>query len=195
MAGHRLGALEGGEGPPPFPALCCFGSLLGVPRIAGAVMMPVARAQGAHTLVGVPDTGPPGGTATRVPLPRPFPPALPRPRVAAGECTCSCIPNDKENMRHLSPLGVCFTLVFTYAGFVLLAIGTLWNASIVSKLGEIRRQWRALQGVEMGVGAQPPRAPYDPLPAAPMDTAVVDFKCVCATSVEWTISFIKGSRP
>eukprot|EP00670_Eutreptiella_braarudii_P008623 CAMPEP_0174306546 /NCGR_PEP_ID=MMETSP0810-20121108/523_1 /TAXON_ID=73025 ORGANISM="Eutreptiella gymnastica-like, Strain CCMP1594" /NCGR_SAMPLE_ID=MMETSP0810 /ASSEMBLY_ACC=CAM_ASM_000659 /LENGTH=282 /DNA_ID=CAMNT_0015413297 /DNA_START=246 /DNA_END=1090 /DNA_ORIENTATION=- len=93
-----------------------------------------------------------------------------------GECTCSCIPNDKENMRHLSPLGVCFTLVFTYAGFVLLAIGTLWNASIVSKLGEIRRQWRALQGVEMGVGAQPPRAPYDPLPAAPMDTAVVDFK-------------------
>jgi hypothetical protein len=50
-----------------------------------------------------------------------------------------------ENISCLSVLGVFFTIVFTYSGFVLLAVGTFWNANIVSKLKKIKEQWRKLR--------------------------------------------------
>eukprot|EP00667_Euglena_gracilis_P001297 EG_transcript_1298 len=80
-----------------------------------------------------------------------------------GHCGCSCIADDRENLRHLSPIGILFTLLFTYAGFALLAVGTLWNASIGEKLREVRAQWRRLRG-----GGGRPQAD-SPLPAGPYD--------------------------
>jgi len=50
-----------------------------------------------------------------------------------------------ENVSCLSPVGVVFTIIFTYTGFILLFIGTMWNANIVSKLKQIRKQWRKLR--------------------------------------------------
>lgn len=57
-----------------------------------------------------------------------------------------CIPDKNENMAHLSPMGVFFTIVLTYCGFICLMIGTLWNANICQKLREIRSQWNELRG-------------------------------------------------
>jgi len=58
----------------------------------------------------------------------------------------TCVDGKDENMAHLSPMGILFTICFTYLGFVCLFIGTLWNANIVKKLGEIKRKWRELRG-------------------------------------------------
>jgi len=52
---------------------------------------------------------------------------------------------EDENMSCLSLVGWLFTVVFTYAGFLLLFIGTMWNANIISKLKEIRKQWQQLR--------------------------------------------------
>lgn len=63
------------------------------------------------------------------------------------DCNClNCVPADQENIHHLSFIGVLFTIIFTYSGFVMLAIGTLWNADIIKKCGELRTQWRQLRG-------------------------------------------------
>lgn len=62
------------------------------------------------------------------------------------KCTCSCIPTEKEGMLHLSPMGVLFTIVFTYTGFILLAIGTMWNANLTTKLSSLKEKWRQLRG-------------------------------------------------
>jgi hypothetical protein len=56
-----------------------------------------------------------------------------------------CIPDDQENMAHLSPMGIVFTIIFTYVGFIFLTIGTLWNANIVSKIRQIKKQWILLR--------------------------------------------------
>lgn len=61
-------------------------------------------------------------------------------------CTCHCIPTEKEGMLHLSPMGVLFTIVFTYFGFMLLAIGTMWNANLMTKLSSLKDKWRQLRG-------------------------------------------------
>jgi len=58
----------------------------------------------------------------------------------------SCVPDSQETMAHLAPMGVLFTIVFTYLGFFCLMIGTLWNANICQKLQEIRAQWNELRG-------------------------------------------------
>lgn len=51
------------------------------------------------------------------------------------DCNCdNCVPPEQENIHHLSFIGVLFTIIFTYTGFVLLATGTLWNADIIHKL-------------------------------------------------------------
>ncbi len=50
-----------------------------------------------------------------------------------------------ENVTCLSAVGVVFTIIFTYTGFILLFIGTMWNANIVAKLKQIRKQWRLLR--------------------------------------------------
>jgi len=58
----------------------------------------------------------------------------------------SCIPDSQENMSHLSPMGVLFTICFTYMGFACLMVGTLWNANICEKLKELREQWNEIRG-------------------------------------------------
>jgi len=61
-------------------------------------------------------------------------------------CDCdSCLPDAHENIHHLSPVGIIFTICFTYTGFILLAIAVMWNADIVSKLKKIREQWTDLR--------------------------------------------------
>ena len=49
-----------------------------------------------------------------------------------------CIPDAEENFWHLSVVGVVFTIVCTWSGFVLLFIGTLWNANILDKVDEFK---------------------------------------------------------
>lgn len=68
------------------------------------------------------------------------------PKADDGKCECHCCPLSDENLHHLAPMGILFTMVFTYFGFTLLAVGTLWNADITEKLREVRRQWRVLRG-------------------------------------------------
>jgi len=52
---------------------------------------------------------------------------------------------EEENMSCLSFTGWLFTVVFTYTGFVLLFIGTMWSANLVTKLKEIRDKWVSLR--------------------------------------------------
>jgi len=51
----------------------------------------------------------------------------------------------EENMGCLSTVGVLFTIVFTYTGFLLLVVGTMWNANICDKLKDFRTQWRRIR--------------------------------------------------
>eukprot|EP01012_Entosiphon_sulcatum_P035670 TRINITY_DN452_c0_g1_i1.p1 TRINITY_DN452_c0_g1~~TRINITY_DN452_c0_g1_i1.p1 ORF type:complete len:765 (+),score=107.99 TRINITY_DN452_c0_g1_i1:1538-3832(+) len=94
----------------------------------------------------------PGGDNS-IPMPQPLP---------GGSCDCHCIADDKENLAHLSPMGILFTITFTYLGFTLLAIGTLWNANLLSKLREVRTQWRQLRNIQ----DDEPKQRYDPVPEA-----------------------------
>jgi len=52
---------------------------------------------------------------------------------------------ESENMSCLSAIGWLFTVVCTYSGFILLFIGTMWNANIISKLKQIKEKWQALR--------------------------------------------------
>mmetsp|Transcript_6234 Transcript_6234/g.22157 ORF Transcript_6234/g.22157 Transcript_6234/m.22157 type:complete len:195 (-) Transcript_6234:1053-1637(-) len=62
------------------------------------------------------------------------------------ECTCDvCMSPGGEKMANLSMIGYLFTIGFTYSGFTMLALGTLWNASIIKKLKEIGRKYRELR--------------------------------------------------
>lgn len=51
-----------------------------------------------------------------------------------------------ETMACLSAVGWVFTFAFTYTGFVLIAIGTMWNSNLLEKCGEFRAKWRELRG-------------------------------------------------
>jgi len=51
----------------------------------------------------------------------------------------------KENITCLSLTGVLFTIVATYTGFILLFIGTMWNANLISKLKEVKRKWQEIR--------------------------------------------------
>jgi glutaredoxin 3 len=66
--------------------------------------------------------------------------------VDAASCACDCTSN--EIMSQLSPIGIIFTIVFTYLGFIFLSIGVLWNANILDKLKKIKHQWRLLRDPE-----------------------------------------------
>jgi len=61
----------------------------------------------------------------------------------SGEYRDDC---HEETMHCLSLIGVLFTIVSTYSGFLFLVIGTMWNANIVDKLKEIKQEWRRLRG-------------------------------------------------
>jgi len=52
---------------------------------------------------------------------------------------------EQENITCLSPVGVVFTIIFTYSGFILLFAGTMWNANLLAKLKDIREQWKLLR--------------------------------------------------
>jgi len=68
------------------------------------------------------------------------------------ECNCNqCNPH--ETMPNLAPLGVLFTIFFTYTGFILLAGAVAWNANIMDKLKGFRQKWRALRGTRAVVSA------------------------------------------
>mmetsp|Transcript_63251 Transcript_63251/g.149902 ORF Transcript_63251/g.149902 Transcript_63251/m.149902 type:complete len:117 (+) Transcript_63251:333-683(+) len=53
---------------------------------------------------------------------------------------------ETENIKCLSAIGAMFTIVFTYSGFILLAIATMWNANLIDKIKKIRKQWKRLRG-------------------------------------------------
>ena len=67
---------------------------------------------------------------SRTRAPQPHPPltsALPCRRPDPHECNCDqCSPS--ESIGHLAPVGILFTLVFTYLGFLLLALALAWRA-------------------------------------------------------------------
>jgi len=55
----------------------------------------------------------------------------------------------EETMACLSTVGIIFTVVCTYLGFIFLAIGVFWNAKILSKLQEIWVRWKAIRRGEV----------------------------------------------
>jgi len=57
----------------------------------------------------------------------------------------NCLPDNNERVGCLSTIGVLFTIVFTYMGFVLLASATLWNASIGEKIVKFREKWKEIR--------------------------------------------------
>jgi hypothetical protein len=60
------------------------------------------------------------------------------------ECRCdACV--FEETMAYLSPVGDIFTVTLTYTGFVLLAVGALWNANIVKKLKKLSDKCKELK--------------------------------------------------
>lgn len=50
-----------------------------------------------------------------------------------------------ETFRCLNAVGWIFTVFLTYFGFLLLLIGSFWNANIMDKLDEFRAKWRELR--------------------------------------------------
>lgn len=65
-------------------------------------------------------------------------------KTEAYECVCDKCVFD-ETFGYLAPVGLVFTITLTYCGFVLLAIGSLWNADIVSKIKKLKAQCRKLR--------------------------------------------------
>jgi len=57
----------------------------------------------------------------------------------------NCNHQNDERMGCLSTIGVLFTIVFTYSGFILLAVSTLWNANITEKLKKFREKWKQIR--------------------------------------------------
>jgi len=51
----------------------------------------------------------------------------------------------EESMKCLSLTGILITVIATYTGFILLFIGTMWSANIITKLKQIRKQWKNLR--------------------------------------------------
>jgi len=52
---------------------------------------------------------------------------------------------EEENVTCLSAVGWIFTIACTYSGFILLFWGTMWNANLLGKLKQIKKQWQALR--------------------------------------------------
>jgi hypothetical protein len=56
-----------------------------------------------------------------------------------------CIPTAQENLLHLSMVGILFTIIFTWSGFILLMIGTMWMANIHEKVDDFKAKWAELR--------------------------------------------------
>lgn len=50
-----------------------------------------------------------------------------------------------EIFRCLTIIGFMFSILFTYTGFGLLTIGSLWNANLVGKLVLLKEKWGELR--------------------------------------------------
>eukprot|EP00118_Oscarella_pearsei_P000349 m.4757 g.4757 ORF g.4757 m.4757 type:complete len:103 (+) comp11233_c0_seq1:750-1058(+) len=50
-----------------------------------------------------------------------------------------------ENVSCLTPVGILFTTVLTYSGFLFLAVGVLWNANIIQQCKKIGMRWKELR--------------------------------------------------
>jgi hypothetical protein len=57
----------------------------------------------------------------------------------------NCMHDNNERVGCLSTIGAIFTIVFTYSGFVLLAISTMWNANITEKIKKFREKWKEIR--------------------------------------------------
>jgi len=52
---------------------------------------------------------------------------------------------DDEDLTCLSIVGVIFTVICTYSGFILLFTGTMWNANLWTKLKQIKKKWSVIR--------------------------------------------------
>lgn len=52
---------------------------------------------------------------------------------------------DDETFKCLNTYGWLFTIGCTYVGIGLLVFGTMWNADIIGKCGEIRDKWNEIR--------------------------------------------------
>lgn len=59
-----------------------------------------------------------------------------------SSCDSGCV--SSSNISHLSAIQWIFT-VATYVGFILLTVGSLWNANIVDQCRAFKRRWRELR--------------------------------------------------
>jgi len=57
----------------------------------------------------------------------------------------NCLHSNNERIACLSTIGFVFTIVFTYSGFVLLAVATMWNANITEKIRKFREKWKEIR--------------------------------------------------
>jgi len=60
----------------------------------------------------------------------------------AAEYRSDCATEDPSC---LTTVGVLFTLVFTYLGFFILAVATLWNANICDKVKDMKAEWKRIR--------------------------------------------------
>lgn len=67
-----------------------------------------------------------------------------RDKIVTYECVCDLCVFD-ESFLFLAPVGIIFTATLTYTGFILLAIGSLWNADIVTKMKKISQMCKELK--------------------------------------------------
>jgi thiol-disulfide isomerase/thioredoxin len=96
--------------------------------------------------------------------------------LAPGEvCECDCLPSHEENMLHLSMIGIIFTVICTYSGFILLAVGALWNADIINKCKKMKKQWQSLRSTPVPTG---PKAVHKPKSLAEFKQFLADHKNV-----------------
>jgi len=57
----------------------------------------------------------------------------------------NCLHSNNERVACLSTIGFVFTILFTYTGFILLAVATMWNANITEKLKKFREKWKEIR--------------------------------------------------
>jgi hypothetical protein len=57
----------------------------------------------------------------------------------------NCLHSNNERIACLSTIGFVFTILFTYTGFVLLAVATMWNANITQKIRKFREKWKEIR--------------------------------------------------
>eukprot|EP01102_Stenamoeba_stenopodia_P003321 TRINITY_DN1326_c0_g1_i1.p1 TRINITY_DN1326_c0_g1~~TRINITY_DN1326_c0_g1_i1.p1 ORF type:complete len:131 (-),score=29.61 TRINITY_DN1326_c0_g1_i1:256-648(-) len=52
---------------------------------------------------------------------------------------------NEETIKCLSGVGIVFTIICTYSGFILLFIATMWSGDIISKFKKIKAEFKRLR--------------------------------------------------